>query len=264
MNGHGFTQAELDPAERQRIFDGYFAVFPWASLPADGGEGADIGCGSGRWAALVAPRVRRLHAVDASEQALGVARENLRSCANVEFHRETVGQLSMADGSLDFAYSLGVLHHVPDTAGAIRQIVAKLKPGAPFLVYLYYAFDNRPLWYRLIWRMSDALRAAVSRMPMPIRYVMSQVMAMLVYWPLARSAKLLEKIACLPASWPLGFYRNMSFYTMRTDALDRFGTRLEKRFTRKQIAAMLEEAGFEQVRFSEAPPYWVGVGMKRG
>jgi SAM-dependent methyltransferase len=59
---------------------------------------------------------------------------------------------------LDFAFSLGVLHHVPDTQKAICTIAEKLKRGAPFLIYLYYAFDNRPSWYRALWAMSNSIR----------------------------------------------------------------------------------------------------------
>jgi hypothetical protein len=50
---------------------------------------------------------------------------------------------------------------------------------------------------------------------------------------------------------------------MRTDALDRFGTRLEKRFRRDQIAAMLEAAGFANIRFSDGEPFWCAVARKR-
>ena len=35
-------------------------------------------------------------------------------------------------------------------------------------------------------------------------------------------------------NFPLSDYKNKSFYTMRTDALDRFGTKLEKRFSKKE------------------------------
>jgi 2-polyprenyl-3-methyl-5-hydroxy-6-metoxy-1,4-benzoquinol methylase len=44
---------------------------------------------------------------------------------------------------MDFGYSLGVLHHIPDAQKALSDCVKKLKLGAPFLVYLYYSFDNR-------------------------------------------------------------------------------------------------------------------------
>src|SRR5512132_3082979 len=61
-----FDQCGLDPEERQARFAEYFDIFPWKQLPADGGVGLDVGCGSGRWAIDVARRVRLLHAVDAS------------------------------------------------------------------------------------------------------------------------------------------------------------------------------------------------------
>ena len=49
---------------------------------------------------------------------------------------------------MDFGYALGVLHHVPNTQEGLNSCIKLLKPGAPFLVYLYYSFDNRPNWYR--------------------------------------------------------------------------------------------------------------------
>jgi SAM-dependent methyltransferase len=258
-----FDQSGLPGVDHERIFADYFAVFPWEDLPPTA-EGADIGCGSGRWAKLMARRVGRLHCVDPSPDALSVARRNLGDADNLVFHNRGVGDLPFADASLDFAYSLGVLHHVPDTAAAILTIAAKLKPGAPFLVYLYYAFDNRPVWFRLLWRASDIVRRVVARLPHGPRYAVSQVIAALVYWPLARSGRFLARFGLRPGSWPLAYYQDKAFYVMRTDALDRFGTRLEQRFSRAQITAMLLDAGFSAIRFSDAAPYWCGVGIRRG
>ena len=133
-----FDQSELSEAERLATFEQYFAVFPWDALPADA-EGFDLGCGSGRWAALAAPRVGKLHCVDASPDALAVARTTLAGQKNCEFHVASVDTLPFPEDSMDFGYSLGVLHHVPDTAAALRSAVRPLKPGAPLLVYLYYA-----------------------------------------------------------------------------------------------------------------------------
>ena len=246
----------------QRIFDGYFGIFPWASLPANC-VGMDVGCGSGRWAVLAAPRVGHLHLVDASKDAISVARANLAGAPNVSFHVASVADLPVKDASLDFAYAVGVLHHVPDTQRAIRCIARKLKPGAPFLVYLYYAFDNRPAWYRWLWRLSNALRLVLSRSPAPLRYAASQVIAAAVYWPLARTAALLDAVGMLPRSIPLSFYKDRSFYVMRTDAYDRFCTPLEKRFTKEEIRDMLEAAGFENIAFSNRVPFWCAVGITR-
>jgi SAM-dependent methyltransferase len=256
-----FPQDKLDLSERDRIFNGYFGIFPWEAL-TETAVGADIGCGSGRWAAMVAPRVAHLHLVDASELALDVARKNLASQGNVSFHHASVEALPFNDGSLDFAFSLGVLHHVSDTAGAVAAVARKLKPAAPLLIYLYYAFEGRPLWFRMLWRVSDVLRRGVSRLPYALRYAVSQGIALVIYWPLARMARILERRGELPRSWPLAYYRDKSLYVMRTDALDRFGTVLERRFTRPQIAKMLESAGFSEIQFSDQAPYWCVVAVK--
>lgn len=232
-------------SDQNDIFQDYFRIFPW-NLVNKSSVGLDFGCGTGRWAARVAPHVRSLLVVDASPEALNVAWENLRSHANVSY-------ASQLEGSFDFGYSLGVLHHVPDTQEALNDIADHLKPGAPFLVYLYYSFDNRPRWYRALWKLTDIARLVISRLPHPLRLGITFLLAALVYWPLSRVSA---------PGWPLSYYSDKSFYIMRNDAYDRFSTRLEKRFSRDQIETMLRRAGFINIRFSPLRPYWCAVGIK--
>ncbi|MDB4915947.1 MAG: Methyltransferase type 11 [Gemmatimonadetes bacterium] len=256
-----FDQHALPLAEWKALAEMYFDLLPWSTLPPHA-IGFDLGCGSGRWAKYVASRVGTLHCIDASAAALGVARDGLAQQPNVQFHHASVDEIPLPDESQDFGYSLGVLHHVPDTGEGIRQAVAKLKPGAPFLVYLYYAFDNRPAWFRMIWRASDVLRRIISRLPHSARFGASQVIAALVYFPLARAARLLELSGIDVELFPLAPYRHRSFYVMRTDALDRFGTRLEQRFTKEQIREMMTRAGLERIAFSDRV-LWGAIGWKR-
>lgn len=255
-----FDQSGLSASELEAMFENYFSIFPWDALPPNA-VGFDLGCGSGRWARLVAPRVGKLHLIDPSA-ALDVARRNLAAADNCEFHLAGVENIPLEDGSCDFGYSLGVLHHVPDTPAGIRACVEKLKPGAPFLVYLYYRFDNRPVWFRALWRVSDIFRRGISRLPHGARFAISQVIALLIYWPLARAAKIAERSGMNVERMPLSQYRDNSFYTMRTDALDRFGTRLEQRFIRAEIAAMMADAGLGDIIFSDRS-FWTAVGYKR-
>lgn len=258
-----FDQTALPQAELQEIFGHYFSEFPWSRLPP-AASGFDLGCGSGRWARAVAPRVGTLHCIDAAAAALAVVRRSLAGRDNCVFHLASVDAIPLEDASMDFGYSLGVLHHVPDTLAGIRACARKLKPGAPFLVYLYYAFDNRPAWFRALWRLSDLGRRLIARMPFRLRARTCDVIALIVYWPLARLAWLAERIGRSSRTWPLSAYRHRSLYVMRTDALDRFGTRLEQRFTRAEIQAMLVQAGFVDIRFRNGEPYWCAVGIKAG
>ena len=99
-------------------------------------------------------------------------------------------------------------------------------------------------------------------MPHPVRFAVSQVIAALIYWPLTRLALAAEKLGLSADAIPLAWYRDKSFYVMRTDAYDRFCTRLEQRFSRAQIAEMLTRAGFRDIRFSDREPYWCAVGIR--
>ena len=256
-----FDQSVLSDSERKQQFEAYFALFPWQRLLSNA-VGFDVGCGSGRWAVLVAPRVGHLHCVDPSD-AINVTRKNLRHFSNCSFHRCSVDDLPFADNSMDFGYALGVLHHIPDTQQGLVDCARKLKPGAPLLVYLYYAFDNQPVWFKGLWRTSDLIRRLISRLPYRVKYILCQLVAVFVYFPLARAAKGLERAGVSVHSWPLSAYRSRSLYSMRTDALDRFGTRLEKRFTKEQIQNMMENAGLDDVRFSLQAPFWCAVGFKK-
>ena len=256
-----YDQTSLAGAEYERLFDAYFHLFPWDRLPS-GAQGFDLGCGSGRWAAKVARRVGTLHCIDPAGEALNVARRRWAGCPAVQFHQAAADTIPLADASQDFGYSLGVLHHVPDTVKALADCVRKLKPGAPFLLYLYYALDDRPAWFRALWRVSDAARQVVHRLPFPIRKGVTTILAAGVYWPLARGARLASRAGLDIPNMPLSAYRDTSFYTMRTDALDRFGTKLEQRFSRGKIASMMTDAGLTDLRFSDREPYWVALGFR--
>jgi SAM-dependent methyltransferase len=255
-----FDQLELSDIELQKVFREYFSIFPWALLPQDA-EGFDMGCGSGRWARLVAPMVGRLHCVEPSA-AISVAKRALEGHSNVFFHEASVDASGLALASQDFGYSLGVLHHVPDTASAIKSCAELLKARAPLLIYIYYAFDNRPTWFRGLWYLSDLARKLICRLPPALKNLTTDILATIVYWPLARLSRLMRHFGLAVNGVPLSFYRDHSFYTMRTDARDRFGTALEQRFTREQIEKMMRDAGLTDIVFSEMAPYWCALGFK--
>jgi SAM-dependent methyltransferase len=257
-----FDQSGMTGNEQKKIFDEYFSIFPWQELPPLA-VGLDIGCGSGRWAALVAPKIGHLHCLDASAEALAIAHRKLADRDNVSFYCESVGSMPFEESSLDFCYSLGVLHHVPDTADAIRMCAKVLKPGAPMLLYLYYALDNRPIWFRALWRASNAGRVFINKLPDRLKDLFSDVIAFSVYWPLARFAWAIERLGGNVHGLPLAYYRNHSLYTMRTDSRDRFGTPLEQRFSLEEIRKMLADAGLERIVHSSKPPYWCVVGHRK-
>src|SRR5438552_6583983 len=96
-----FDQSALAGEELSAMFDDYFSIFPWEKVSKKS-VGIDIGCGSGRWARLVAPRVGELHCVDASAEALAVAARNLSGQPNCRLHHASVAQLPFPDAFADF------------------------------------------------------------------------------------------------------------------------------------------------------------------
>jgi len=256
-----FNHNELNDDDLKVPFNQYFNIFPFEFLNINS-EGFDMGCGSGRWAKLIAPRVGSLNCIDPSSSALKQAKYNLRSFQNCNFECASVSDSKLRDSSQDFGYCLGVLHHIPDTIEGLKSCASKLKSGAPFLLYLYYRFDNKPLWFIGIWKITDLVRRLVSSLPFKLKLLISQMIALFIYWPLARFSLVLEKLGKDVSNIPLSDYRKKPVYFLRTDALDRFGTTLEKRFTKDEIEKMLIETGFSNIKFSDSTPYWVVVATK--
>lgn len=256
-----FDQKDVSDYELEAIFQTYFSIFDWSSLPKNP-IGFDLGCGTGRWANFVAKKVKLLHCVDPSA-AIEVARNNLNLHENVIFHKADVFHIPIADDTMDFGYSLGVLHHISDTEGALRECVKKLKKGSPILLYLYYSFENRSLLFKFLWRLSDIIRRFVSKCPMSLRYLVSQILAIIIYWPMSMLCRFITFLGFSADQIPLSNYKDKSFYTMRTDALDRFGTKTEKRFTKKEIRKLMNDAGLENIKFNSSEPYWCAVGNRK-
>lgn len=249
-----------DP-EGYSAFKAFFSVFPLHKL--GNAEGFELGSGSGRIAKFVAPHVRLLHCVEPSSAGIAASQRVMLHMDNVQFHKAPVDAMPFPDGSQDFGYSVGVLHHVPDPEAGLQSCVDKLKRGAPFLLYVYYRFDNRPGWFRLIWRASDAVRKRISRLPFRLRSVTSTFLAATTYWPLSRVARLGERLGLSVDQFPLSYYRRHGWATLRSDALDRFGTAVEHRFTKIELEAMMSRTGLHNIRFAQGPPFWIALGYRK-
>ena len=257
-----FDQSIVKKSELKNIFDQYFNIFPLKELNKNL-IGFDLGCGSGRWAKFIAPKVKKLNCIEPSVEAISVAKKNLINFKNINYINSEVNKKILIKNSQDFGYCLGVLHHIPDTLNGIKVCSMMLKKNAPFLIYLYYKFDNRNFLFTSLWKISDFLRLLICFLPFNIKKLFTDFLALLIYYPLAKLSYVIDKFGIKTSSIPLSFYKNKSFYTMRTDSLDRFGTKLEKRFTKSEIENLLSMAGFKDIKFSEKTPFWVATCRKK-
>ncbi len=256
-----FDQSSLKIEELKEIFNQYFHIFPLEEIK-NNHIGFDFGCGSGRWAKIIAKNVKKLNCIDPSENSIKVAKKNLSDFDNIEYFNSGIFNTNIKENSQDFGYCLGVLHHTNEIEEGIRFCNKILKKNSPFLIYLYYNFENRGKLFKLIWKFSNLIRSIVCLLPFNIKRRVTDIFALLFYLPLSRLALLMNVFGINSSKLPLSFYKDKSFYTMRTDSLDRFGTKLEKRFSRKEIREMLETNGFKDIKFSEKVPFWVATCRK--
>jgi SAM-dependent methyltransferase len=223
----------------------------------------DVGCGTGRWTRFIQSRCKFVEAIDPSK-AVVAASAMLNGFDNVRITHADVDNIPFKDESFDFVFSLGVLHHIPDTAAAMQKCVEKVKVGGHFLVYLYYNLDNMGFIPKVIFFLMNSIRRIVCKMPPQLKKLSCDLLAVLIYLPNAIATWVL-KLALGGETYkkiPLAYYHDKSFNVMRNDALDRFGTPLEQRFSKAKIVAMMESCGLGEVRVSAERPYWHAVGKK--
>ena len=264
INSFGHEWAAFDYSESEsdealdKQFLAYCAPIDLNQFNADSSVAADFGAGSGRWAARLVPYFSLIYALEPSDGANKVLRVKFKNETKIRILQETVGASSIPTETLDFAMSLGVLHHIPDTGLAIRDVSSKIKSGGVFLCYLYYKLENKPFFYRGLFWVSNSLRWVISRLPYALRRLVAQIIAGAIYLPLARTSKLLGSRGKDVSNFPLHHYADMPFVMLQNDALDRFGTRLEQRFSKKEITEMLGKANFDlsTLKFSEVEPFW--------
>ncbi len=226
--------------------------------------GLDIGCGTGRWTKWMTKRIGFMEAVDPSN-AVFAADKLLGDIPNVRLTKASIDTIPFADNSFDFAMSIGVLHHIPDTAQAMKDCVKKVKPGGYFYCYLYHNLETRGWWFKTLYWLSDLIRKLVCKLPTPVKRFVCDILAVIIYMPLVLWVRFLVLIGLrkIAVKMPLSAYNNKSFFVIRNDALDKFGTRLEQRFSKKQVITMMQEAGLENIEISPLTPFYHAIGRKK-
>ncbi len=267
--GHEWSSFDYTESQGSDALDLQFAAYcsplDLSKFDSSKSLAGDFGAGSGRWSSRLLDSFLMVYALEPSDGANSVLMKKFEDETRVIVLKETVGSNSIPDASLDLGVSLGVLHHIPDTGIAIKDVSKKIKPGGYFLCYLYYKLEGKPLYYRAIFKTVDLTRRVISRLPQPLKRFVSSVIAALIYWPLARFSKVLEKLGVGTSNIPLHHYANMPYVMLANDALDRFGTSLEQRFNKTEIEEMLIRADFDlsTLVYSEAEPFWTFSVQKK-
>jgi ubiquinone/menaquinone biosynthesis C-methylase UbiE len=223
----------------------------------------DIGCGTGRWTKHLASKAGFVEAIDPSE-AIFAADKLLGKTENVRLTQASIETIPFDDETFDFAMSVGVLHHIPNTQQAMKDCVKKVKKNGYFYCYLYHNLETRGWWFKTLYWLSNQLRKIVCKLPAGLKRLVCDILAIVIYMPLVLWVRFLVLIGLrkIAVKMPLAAYNNKSFFVIRNDALDKFGTRLEQRFSKAQVIEMMENCGLTDVKVSPLSPFYHAIGKK--
>ena len=252
----------FDENEIKNIGDEYFDIVDFSEFNEES-VALDVGCGTGRWSIYLSSKFSNIYAMDPSK-AIYAAANLTKDISEIQLIKASAENIPFEDNTFDLVISLGVLHHIPDTQKALNSVVNKVKKGGQCLIYLYYSLENRSMIYKIIFYSSSLIRYFVSKSPSFLKKGICDVIAILFYLPLIYISKFVKVLfgSKLGNKIPLSYYTNKSFNIIRNDSLDRFGTPLEKRFSKLEIKKMMNEAGLSEIKFSNNEPYWHAIGRK--
>lgn len=127
---------------RRDVFGDETGLLALLGLLGDDWAVGDLGCGTGPVTAVLAPFVGRVIAVDESPVMLEAARERVGHLPNVEVRAGELEALPVADGELDVAVLMLVLHHVAQPELVLAEAARALAPGGRLLIIDMLPHDN--------------------------------------------------------------------------------------------------------------------------
>lgn len=155
----------------------------------------EAGCGKGRHTQLAARwGAREVIGIDLSG-AVETAFAATRSLPNAHIIQGDIYHLPLAR-KFDYAFSVGVLHHLPDPRGGFMSMASKVKPGGHVSAWIYGAENNEwitrwvnPVREKFTSRIDQSVLLQLSKLPTMCLYLATK----LIYRPLNKNGSSLAK-----------------------------------------------------------------------
>jgi SAM-dependent methyltransferase len=219
-----------------------------------GARVAEIGAGTGRIVKMLLDAgAASVLAIEPSA-AFEVLRGNTAPWADRIEYLQATGEHIPADRALDYVFSIGVLHHIPDPLPVVRAAYLALRPGGSMVAWVY-GFEGNEAYLRI----ASPLRALTTRLPDPllagVAYALNAVLSL--YIPL-----------CLRFRLPLhayirGVLSRFSWRTRQIVVYDQLNPAVARYYRKEEARALLEQAGFSNVRLFHRHGYsWTVAGIK--
>lgn len=220
----------------------------------------DAGCGMGRHLFYTGQHAHETIGVDFS-RAVDSAYRNTRHQPNTHVVQADLCRLPFAPPAFDYAYSIGVLHHLPDPTRGLHAILPFVRPGGTMRVYLYWDLSDGPLWKRGLLAGVTAARTVTRRLPHPLLHSLCYPISVAAWAAFVGPYRLLSRVRVtrgFAETLPLKQYANYPFGVLLNDQFDRFSAPLEKRYSAAEVREWLSTAGLADV---QVLPNWGWLGF---
>lgn len=213
----------------------------------------DVGCGAGRFTEIVSKYGGDVIGIDLS-YSVDVALENLGIKAGINFIQADIFNLPFKKGISDIIFSIGVLHHTPNTRKALLSLIPHLKKGAKIAIWVYtnegindQIKPLRDIYRRTYNHISDFYRIFTTRMDQKQLLKISQIMAYGLYYPtkIPVVGKVLDLV--IPSSdHPDPMWRVL-------DIFDWYSPKYQWKHTYEEVEDWFKEAGLTNIEKLKIP-----------
>lgn len=236
---HRFREVQIDSVNGDRESERTLAwKTGWSPDDLRGRLVLDAGVGAGRFAEVASRWGAEVVGVDLSF-AVDAARETLDSRPNVHLVQADLFRPPFRPGTFERAYSIGVLHHTPDTRAAFGSVASLVAPGGQLAVFLYarghyHYFSD--LWRRVTTRLPSRLLHALCWVAVPLYWIHRVPF-------FGRAAQFL-----LPtANWPSARWRWL-------DTFDWYSPTYQWKHTWPEVWSWFRDEGFAEMELFELDP----------
>jgi SAM-dependent methyltransferase len=210
----------------------------WGEADYRGRLVLDAGVGMGRYAEVVANKGGEVIGVDITA-AVDAAFTNIGRRENVHLMQADIFAMPFREATFDLAYSIGVLHHTPDTRAAFERVAATVKPGGGLAVYLYAK-------YTIANHFSDTYRKLTTRLPPRLMLALSAVAVPLYYpYQLPGIGKVL-RLVC-----PISLHPDWRWRWL--DTFDWYTPQYQWKALYPEVFRWFRDAGFREIEIFDHP-----------